>query len=127
MSIENAEQSVNAPIYEFDLSEAWDSESQIKLFFKRLKKLGLYKKDLLYSGFNGEKAGKQMHSDEGRDIVFCSPESGFSSGSENPFEYATDYEQPAIAIYDPDKLKKTGPEKYIITDPTALIAIIQIK
>jgi hypothetical protein len=123
--LESPEQTSAVPTYDMNLSEAWDQDSQVELFFKKLKKLGLYNKNNLYSGFNGENFGIQTHSDEEAGTVFCSPESYFTNPMEqNPFVYAMDFEKPAIGIYDPNKLEWMSAEHYRIKDPSALIAVI---
>ncbi len=138
MSIEHREPvKFSAPTYEIDISEGWDTESQIAAFIKGLKKLKIYRKGLLYSGFDGSKVGQQFHSNEGEDVIFCSHEENLTgSYSENTahadnqsaFDFASEYKQPAIAIYDPSKMEKgLSYHEYKIKDPAALLAIIILK
>lgn len=134
MSIENREPMSSPPLYEIDLSAAWDTESNAKLFIKQLKKLKIYKPNLRFTGFDGSKIGKEFSSSYGEDIVFCSKESDLFSGGggndENSIAYAFSYDEAAITIYDGDKLEKSddlGLYGYKIKDPSALIAIIRLK
>jgi hypothetical protein len=123
------------PVYEIDLSEGWDTVSQAEVFIKQLKKLGIYKANLRFSAFDGSKIGESSSSKAGHDIVFCSEESDFISPSgskkESCLEYALNYEDGAIAVYDGDKLEDTTDEhgfySYRIKDPSALVAIIKLK
>jgi len=138
MSIEHREPvKFSAPTYEIDISEGWDTESQIAAFIKGLKKLKIYKKGLLYSGFDGSRIGQQFHSDEAENVVFCSKEenltgsyteSTLEADNQSAFDFASAYKQPAIAIYDPSKMEKGDSyHKYKIKDPSALLAIIILK
>lgn len=134
MSIENREPMPSPPIYEIDLSAAWDTESQAELFIEQLKKLNIYKSNLRFTGFNGSHIGKKFASNQGENIIFCSEESDLFSGSggenENSIAYALSYDKPAVAIYDGDKIEKNhehAPYGYNIKDPSALIAIIRLK
>ena len=134
MSIENHEPMTSPPLYEIDLSEAWDTESQAKLFIKQLKKLKIYKPNLRFTGFDGSKIGKEFSSTRGENVLFCSEELDLFSGGggedENSIAYAFSYDEAAIAIYDGDKLEKSddhGFYGYRIKDPSALIAIIRLK
>ncbi|MSR73400.1 hypothetical protein EXS61_02250 [Candidatus Parcubacteria bacterium] len=122
------------PIYEIDISSGWDSISFAEVFIKKLKELGIYKPNLLFSGFDGNTIGKQFGSSENENIVFCSEESDLDSGGggidENAIEHAFHYHEPAVAIYDNSKLQKSenkGFYGYIIKDRSALIAIIRLK
>ncbi len=116
-------------IYEIDISEAWDMQSQIEEFQKKLIKLPFYKPNLLYSGFDGESIGKTWHSASEESTVFCNTEDkiDYNNGDihTNPFNFAFNYDSPAIAVYDPKKLEQSGYKSYIIKDKTALIAIIK--
>lgn len=120
--------------YSIDLSEAWDMESQIEIFFREIKKLPFYRPDLLYSGFDGDQIGKSFHSDVGKDIVFCVSEEEMgireTDEDQNPMIYAMDYDNPAISAYDPLKLElahSSPNEGYRIKDPGALVAVIVLK
>lgn len=44
--------------FDFNIGEAWDSESECALFIEKLKELNLYGPEFLYSGFDGEDAKK---------------------------------------------------------------------
>ena len=138
MSVEHREPvKFSAPTYEIDISEGWDTESQVAAFIKGLRKLKIYKKGLLYSGFDGSKIGQQFSSDEGENTVFCSHEENLTGSyaeksetadNQSAFEFASGYEQPAIAIYDPSKMEKGNRyHEYKIKDPSALLAIIILK
>ncbi len=119
------------PVYKIDISRGWDTESQVALFHKGLKKLPFYRPGLLYSGFDGNKIGITFHSECGEWVVFCNYEEvmGDLTEFDNPFEYAHMYDNPAIAVYNPEKLKQTPDAldcEYIIDDLWALIAIIKL-
>lgn len=124
------EQPRQLQIIDIDLSEGWDTESQAELLVDEIKKQSFYRGDLLYSGFDGEKIGSSWHSNDGEDIVYCSPERYFFDYDElyNPFSYAEMYSNSAIAVYDPDMLEKTSAEmRYKIQDDAALLAILRLK
>ncbi len=119
------------PIYNIDVSKGWDMESRVALFHKGLKKLPFYRPGLLYSGFDGNKIGITFHSECGEWVVFCNYEEvmGDLTEIDDPFYYAETYDSPAIAVYDPEKLKQNLYSldcEYIIDAPEALIAIIKI-
>jgi hypothetical protein len=133
MSIENKEALPLPPVYKVDISEGWDKESQVALLLKGIKKLPCYRPELLYSGFNGDQIGKSTGSTEGEHVVFCAPEEAIGNddriSSGDPFVFAIEHSNSAIAIYDPSKLKFADPqhkgnEGYIANDPEALIAIV---
>lgn len=129
----------SAPTYEIDLSEYWAIELEVDAFLEELKRLKIYRKGLLYSGLDGSMIGQQVSSDEGENVIFCSTEQNLtgSYGEEgvksavapqNALEYASDYDQPAIAIYDSSKMgKKDDHYMYKIKDPSALLAILILK
>lgn len=118
-------------MYEIDISEGWDLESQIPIFLRALRKLPFYRKGLLYSGFNADEIGSSFAGSEG--VIFCGNETDLSGkGGGNPFEYAIENRNAAIAVYDPSKLEyavpaQEGNEGYRPKDETALIAIIRLK
>ncbi len=129
MTIERREPSPQPPIYELDLSEGWDTHSQAELLLNKLKELGIYKKNLLFSGFDAGDIGK------GSDIIFCSEEGALFSGTggeeENALVYANDYESGVIAVYDGDKMELApevgGMNCYRMKEPSAILAIIKLK
>ena len=135
MSKEKFESNSLPRIHEIDLSEGWDTVSQAEIFIEQLKKLGIYKPKLLFSAFDGSKIGESTSSNAGQDVVFCSEESDLFSGSggsnENSLNYALDYKEGAIAVYDGDKLEEANKEHglygYKIKDSSALLAIIKLK
>ncbi len=139
MSIENQEQIPSLPpIYEIDISSGWDSESLAEVFIKKLKELGIYKPNLLFSGFNGSEIGKTYSGTRGANIVFCSKENELkhgSSGGDGGLEhsalfYAHLYTNPAVALYEAEKLEEAPEEHdggYMIKNPSALIAIVLLK
>ena len=130
MNIERRESPPSPPIYEVDISEGWDTESQVSVFLEALKKLPFYREGLLYSGFNADEIGTSFASSEG--VIFCGDETDISAeGGENPFTYAIENPNAAIAVYDPIKLEFAVPEQgggegYKPKDKTALIAIIKL-
>ncbi len=122
------------PVYEVDLSEGYDTQAQLELFERELKKLPFYNSELLYSGFNASHIGKSSSSKEGEGVVFCADEKymfdyenpGFTSRS--PFAYAGRYPKPAIAVYDSSKMEDVVPGlSYKLKSPDAIIAIIRLK
>jgi len=131
MSIENRESPPSPQIFEVDISEGWDTESQIEVFIRALKKLPFYREGLLYSGFNADEIGTSFASSEG--VIFCGDENDISGeGGENPLIYAIENQNAAMAVYDPAKLEFAVPEQggsegYKPKDETALISIIKIK
>lgn len=136
MSIENRESGqFSTPTYEIEISQGWDTEAQIDALITGLEKLKIYRRGLLYSGFDGSQIGQQFHSDEAEDVVFCSVEENlngeYSEGTgdnQSAFKFAMAYEQPAIAIYDPSKMERIDPyHQFKIKDPSALLAVIILK
>ncbi|MBD3328814.1 hypothetical protein GF340_05975 [Candidatus Peregrinibacteria bacterium] len=128
----------SAPTYEIYISSGWDTESQGIAFIKELKKLKLYKKALLFSGFDGDAIDKESFYNIKDKVVYCSTEANLkghyddegqtmADSPENAIKYACEYEKKAVAIYDPTKMKKFSEYEYKIKDPSALIAIILIK
>lgn len=86
-----------------DLSEAWDSVAELETMINRLKELGLYRRDLLYRGIDGEwirAKHRQRH-------MQCSTEEELLSLSEvdSAYKVAIAYDLPAIIIYDGEKLE----------------------
>jgi len=117
----------NVKVYNIDISDGWDTESQVEILMKKLKTLKFYRPGLLYSGFDARNLGQVTNSKEG--IVFCNTEEVFRNvqDEENPLQFAISNPQGAIAIYDPQKMEKTtdyGLYSYKIKDPSALLAII---
>ena len=134
MSIEKPEIFPSPPTYEIDISEGWDTPSQAEVFLKELKKLRFYRPGLLYSGFDGDQIGKSWGSTEGKFVVFCATVADISGEGDyaNPLEFAMEYKNPAIAVYDSAKLEFVDPvhqgnEGYRIKDPTAIVGIIGLK
>ncbi len=124
---------LTSPLYEIDISKAWNSEGEALLFIEALKKLPIYREGLLYSGFDGDHidvsfSSKDKYIEGG---IFCCEEKELSgvTGGQSALDFAIDYKNPAIAVYDPIKLTKVPFEFYAYTvdDPSALIAIIKIK
>lgn len=126
------------------LRKVHDLEEQAEKFINLLKSIGVYRQDLLYSGF--DKSNPSMDSSS----VFCVPEAELHREYDeygaptdlNPFSYADnpDYNAPAIAIYDPNLLTDDpGPNRWLDRAPhkyfprpgfgleQALIAVIKIK
>lgn len=119
------------PLYEIDLTEAWNTAAEADMFITALKSLGIYHPNLRFSGFNADDIGIKNSSDENPGVVFCSTESDLYKGSEgfeNALNYAFGYLSPAVAIYDNSKLEIMDMEtKYKILDESALIAIVKLK
>ncbi len=135
-----------APIFDVDVSAGWDTASHIEIFMKALRGLPFYKPGLLYSGFNAKSIGTRSFSKFREGVIFCGPEENLEdldNSINNPFQFALKYNQPAISVYDPSKLRKLsvgeeinmpeyndlhdeGSEAYKFIDPSALIATIRI-
>lgn len=123
--------------YEVDLSKGWDTVSHKEIFLEYVRNLPFYKPGLLYSGFHAEDIGKSSSEIEG--VVFCASEEDILNPNplgEDPFKYAIKYDEPAIAIYDPSKMKEEPYENYRNIpmqyayrpkDPSALLAVIRLK
>jgi len=98
-------------IEELDISKTWDNKSMCDLIIKRLKKLKIYRPNILFRGFDGAKTEivKQHGSDTPqRSTIWCSSEKEFINEygiDESALDYATYYEdRAALSIYDGDKL-----------------------
>ncbi len=125
----------DAAVYDVDISEGWDTQSQGEILIDALKRLPFYRDDLVYSGFNGDQIGTSVSGSE-PGIVYCSPENELirddEEGDLNPLRYANDHERGAIAVYDPKKLDfqeidSGASDVYKIVDPSALLGIIRLK
>ncbi|MBI2577836.1 MAG: hypothetical protein HYV77_03260 [Candidatus Wildermuthbacteria bacterium] len=132
MSLEKRE--VSEPLsIEVNLSEAWDTESEAELLIEALKRAGIYKENLLFCGFNGEKQFRTTGK------VFATWEvdlKGRLLGGKdmNPIEYAFDQKKPAIAIIDGDKIDNPPSKgegwryaKIKIMDQSVLLAVVFLK
>ena len=123
-------------IISVDVSEGWDTQSQVEIFLEKIKELPFYNPDLLYSGFDERDIGKNSSAtDDG--VIYAELEKGFFVNDEdNPFGYALLNEYPVIGIYDPKFLQtaeigsKDGtvpiPQGYKVKDPRAILAIIKL-
>lgn len=113
------------PIYEVDVSDGWDTVAKIEIFLDQLKKLSFYRPGLLYSGFGATEIGKK------KSTIFAAKEEAFGvnyRGTRDPFDFARDYEDPVIGVYDPAYLdEEIAADQYRIKDPKAIVAIIKIK
>ena len=133
MSFEKREAQSLPSIYDINISEGWDTQSQLEIFFKTLKKLPFYRSGLLYSGFDANQIGKSFGSTEEPGLIFCSPEEAIGSQwdeTRDPWQYALEYNQPAIAVYNPKKLKREGgglSDAYRSKSSSSLLAVIRIK
>jgi hypothetical protein len=110
-----------------DLKEAWDTESEFEIIVEALKKAGIYKRSLLYCGFDGSRKFQM-------DSFFAGEErnlkEGITSGNNyNPIEYAFKQKIPAIAIVDSEKTEITEEDLlcHKASDPSAVLAIIHLK
>ncbi len=133
MSIEELESTPSPVVCEIDISEGWDTVSQAEIFLRELKKLPFYRTGLLYSGFDGDQIGKSWGSTEGKYVVFCAHEEDINGGDDeqDPFLYATQYNKPAIAAYDPEKLEYVNPtrendEGYRMKESAAIVGIVRL-
>jgi len=107
---------------DFDLSAAWDTEAErefFDLFVEKLKALGMYRPNLLYRGFNGERVKIiKKHGTDNPDsnTTWCSTASelSFDDDSGNALRYALLTEKSGLAIYDGEKLEGgIGPIPYL--------------
>jgi hypothetical protein len=108
------------------LEKAWDTESEAELFIEALKKSGIYKENLLFSGFDGSNPPKRTG------VIYCAAEDALTSGvggeEENPIKYAQRYDKPAVAVYDENKV--SGAESAYgkeFSDPSALLAVVYLE
>jgi hypothetical protein len=118
-------ESSKAHVVDVNLKEAWDTESEAEIIVETLKKEGIYKKNLLYCGFDG--------SGEFRiDNFFAGNEKNLKEGNTsdknyNPIEYAFRQKIPAIAIIDFNKVELEDLLSYKAVDSSAILAIIHLK
>lgn len=135
-----------APIIDINVSEGWDTQSQIEIFLKALRELPFYRPGLLYSGFNADHIGVKSSGKLVKGAIFCAPEQNIEvldDETNNPFLFAATHNRSAISVYDPLKLRKLSigeeigmseyddiddenTEAYKIIDSSALIATIRI-
>ncbi len=116
------------PQISVDLSECWDSVSMFEVIISALHSASFYRKGLLYSGFNADDIIADKKSPE---VIFCSPEELlFQSGDdeiEDPHFYARQYKNPAIGVYDSEKMVSDGSNCYTPSDSSAMLGIILLK
>lgn len=121
------------PVYEIDLTRAWNSEAEYSLFLEGLRKLPFYRSGLLYSGFDGDHIGISFTSQDEyvEDGIFCCNEADLSgtTNRQNAVDFAIEYKNSAIAVYDSSRMTRVEGESdaYRTQDSSALIAIIKIK
>ncbi|RMD50725.1 hypothetical protein D6827_03480 [Candidatus Parcubacteria bacterium] len=107
-----------------DLSQGWDNESFLEEFRKAIKQQPWYKPGLLYCGYDGL-SGSYTSPDGG---IWCYTEKAFDKFEESPLQYAFMYDVPAVAVYDPEKMKASfGFERYVMTAKDAIVAILKFK
>lgn len=115
-----------------DLSEAYDTEAEADLFLAALKKEGVYKKNLLFCGFDGSRqfrlTGKMF-------AVWEEDLRGGESGEDamNPINYAFGFTRPAIAIIDGDQIDNPPSHEpgwknaeITVKKPSAILAIAKL-
>jgi hypothetical protein len=106
-----------ARIESLDMSSAWDTESQKDLVIERLKELGLYKPDLLYRGFDGEKVKAVLEygtDKKGENQIWGSAEEDLADSQarrQSAIKFAMYQDVPGLAVYDRSKLID-GDEEY---------------
>ncbi|RJQ33820.1 hypothetical protein C4556_03850 [Candidatus Parcubacteria bacterium] len=132
MTLEQGRNAERGPsIYIADVSKGWDTVSQTELFIKALRKMPFYRASLLYSGFDADGIGKSWHSAEDPGVIYCTDEHNLTlEHADNPFQYALAYKNPAIGVYDPDKMEPLPSRNefaHTMKDPSALIAIVRLK
>jgi hypothetical protein len=125
-----------APVVTIDVSEGWDTKSISDIFLSEIRKLPFYKSDLQYSGFNADDIGVTTTSKMSKGKVFCGDESDILASNSprhggveiDPVGWALDeYDRPAVAIYDPAKLKRDPLGEHEILEPRALVAVVRLK
>ena len=112
-------------IYHIDLSKGWDTVEQLRIFMRALRKLPFYRPGLLYSGFDYKTVDQALT----KENIYCGAEEDFTDPIDIPLLAYADSENPTIAVYDSQKMKKVGSGEttYKPTDPSALIALIRVK
>ena len=130
MSEEEREVGVSK-LYMWDLTDGYDTQDQKEIFLRKLQLSPFYQPNLLYCGFDARDIAK-IGNTKGKNIIFVGDGSSFLESSNNPFEFALEYDNPAIAVYDPTKLEPVDEEHeeaegYRVKDPSALITVIRLK
>ena len=106
-----------------DLSTDGDIATDADMVVERLKCDGLYKPDLMYRGFDGERLKimlKHGTDTPDSDMIYCGDEAELRTYEEmmNALVYAYMHSNPALAIYDGSKLTSGDcPEKKRFIDP----------
>lgn len=116
-------------IIDVDISNGWDTESQIGLIMSALRKHKLLGPSFMYSGFDSKGRRDVDQTAKKRTVFVNSAESleDTGGGNENPLDYALEHEHGAVAVYDRAKLQHVLAYQYEMTDPSALVAVIRIK
>ncbi|MBI96790.1 hypothetical protein CL656_06565 [bacterium] len=132
---------INKPVeYEVDLSECYNTESEIDEIINALKVL-LKIEDYLYCGIDSNSIGKTRCSETTPGIVWCTEYKLLYSGSsynkfcsstdDNPIKHALYYDEPAIAIYEKSEMSHEisiqGSDYAYTQNHSALIAYIKFK
>jgi len=111
--------------------------TELDLIKKALKKSRVYRKDLLYRGFNGNNIPRLLK--EGQDTpskyLYCNDEKEITElpyvNEQNVFGYASEYTNPAIAIFNSKLLAERIPYGYLFKNPNkkleALVAVYKLK
>lgn len=119
--------------FDFDMREAYDSESESTLLVERLKELGLYGPEFLYSGFDEKDISKNYSKTGGERVIFCSkPEDLMmdefgSRNYDNALDYAIECKNPVIGVYDKSKMLEVHHPEYKIVGESVLVALVRIK
>lgn len=111
---------------------------EIDVIVEDLKDRNIYSSNLVYRGFNGRKLEAVLR--DGSDTkgnIFGSLESEIRdpfqiSRNQNPFDFATDFEHPCLAVFDGLKLRRIGRSyEYQFVSPDdkkgALVAVYELK
>lgn len=132
-------------VEELDLTKAFDTENEAEIIEERIdqliKGLGLDRNDLILRGFDGTPQKINNLLKHGNDIpggkmFFAGGIEGmhdpYESAYGNPLRYADQQKNPAIAVYDPNKVESG--EKYYeyvlkpdAKGPEAVLAIFKLK
>ena len=95
-----------------DLSECWDKESMRDILIEQLKKLGIYRPNLLFRSFNGSRIAvvKQHGTDNPKaSTVFCSKESELADQQgmeESSLDFVLNQKKVGLAVYEGEKLEQ---------------------
>lgn len=123
---------------EIDLGQAEDIVAQTIRLVWELKRRHWYNPEWLCCGFNAESIGQRNSAENRPGSIFAVAMKKLPATKkqfekllflldENPLQYAIDFPEPAIAIYDPQYMQEVGIDEYRILSEQALIVTVLIK